>query len=1114
MRDLALYFLGPPKIRYDGTAVTISTRKATALLAYLAATTHAPRRESLLALLWPDLDRQRGLAALRTTLSALRKAFDGEWVQTEGDIVALAAGYTCDLHQFQQQLDIAKEPDLADEQRAAALKTAVSLYRDSFLQGFTLADSAEFDDWQLHQAEAYQHKMASALQTLCHILSKQQLWELAISYAQQWVALDPLHEPARRQLMLLLASAGHKSGAIRQFQHLKDLLQTELDVQPEQETVDLYHRFRSDKPAQRAAVLPVRHSLLPFIGRQAEIATIQSWLADANGRLLTLIGVGGVGKTRLAIEVGRIGERPSVFVPLASVSDSQFLVGAVAQALDFSFYGQGSPTNQLLEYLRDKTLLLILDNFEQLLPGAPLLLDILLAAPGVNILTTSRERLHLRGEQLIELHGLPYPAHERSKPADDYLDHPAEAVALFAEVATRLVPHFSLSQALPDVVQICRLVDGLPLAIELAAAWVRMLTCREIGVEIERNIDFLTTTLQDVPRRHRSLRAVFQHSWDLLASETQRLYQQLTVFRGSFDYDAAHHITSATLPQLAELMDKSLLTRDASGRFSIPMGLYPFVEEALQTQTEVETAVRRAHAYYYGSLVQSHSNGLRGGRQKEGLTAVHAELDNVRAAWQWAALQQDEKPLHQMVDALFRFCEMRNLFHEGVDLFKHAAGWELHAPDLYLQRIQMQAMARQGHFTHRLGQQEEATLLLQISLNEARRLRSKTDIAFILNSLGYIAWSQSNYEQAESHYRESLRIYRREGDLWGISQVLNNLAILPQNLGEIRRLLSESLGITRKIGDLWGEVRALNNLGIVVKDRAEALELYERCLRICREIDNQFLITFPLINLGHTARLTGEFAAAETYYRESLQNCREIGYRAGVARSLAQLGTVAYHSGRYEDARRFCQEGLDIADAIGDRRGVGLQQYILGNIEMASATAVLAKQSFQLSLATFRDVQDSQGEGWPLLGLAQVALDAQNWQQAAQNAEAALGVFTAVHDQTGIAAAHALLGVTRDDRAEARAHFAQALQIATSLSAWPLVYDLLYNLAVWSKRANNLTEAIRILQFIKGLETAVSAHIRHRTHELYEEITKVTGSEPDELVASQNLEQLLHSLGF
>ncbi|MCP5100500.1 MAG: hypothetical protein GY943_33540, partial [Chloroflexi bacterium] len=369
-------------------------------------------------LLWPDLDRQRGLAALRTTLSALRKALGGEWVQTEGDTVSLADGFTCDLYQFQQQLAIANEPDLADERRVEALKTAVSLYHDTFMAGFTLADTVTFDDWQLNQTEAYQHKIADALRDLCQILTKQHQWEPALPYAQQWVALDSLHEPAIRQFMLALASGGYISSAIRHFRRFKQRLRDELDILPEPETLDLYDRIRAEKPVQSSSTaVSAHHSLLPFIGRQAEIATINAWLADPNGRLLTLIGVGGAGKTRLALEVARLGKRPSVFVPLAPVTDPEFLIGAIAQALNFSFYGQGTPQTQLIEYLREKTLLLVLDNLEQLLPGSPQLLDILLNAPGIKILATSRERLYLRGEQIIEVGGLPYPVQITSKPS-------------------------------------------------------------------------------------------------------------------------------------------------------------------------------------------------------------------------------------------------------------------------------------------------------------------------------------------------------------------------------------------------------------------------------------------------------------------------------------------------------------------------------------------------------------------------------------------------------------------------------------------------------------------------------------------------------------------------
>ena len=1078
LRELALFFLGTPIVEYNGTAVKVSTRKAIALLAYLAMTQAAQRRESLLALLWPGLDRPRGLAALRTTLSVLRKAFDGEWLVTDGDMIGLVNGYLCDMHQFQQQMAVVQGVETAVSQQTTLLKNAVALVRGEFLAGFTLTDSAAFDEWQFQQTEFWRRQLAAALHELCTLLTKQDDIPTAVPYAQQWVTQDPLHESAQRFLIDLYFRNQQRSAALRQYEQLTQLLADELGVLPEPETTALVNQMQQGQPPPTIpSHLPADSSLLPFIGRQDELATIREWLAHENGRLLTIIGVGGIGKSRLALQVVRETKRPSVFVPLAAISDPALLVGAVAQALRFSFYGRGDPQTQLIDFLRNKNYLLILDNFEQLVAGAPLLLTILNQAPDVKMLVTSRERLHVRSEWLLELRGLP------TTPSTN--NHAADAGRLFGEVARRLRPSFDLKTELAQVTHICQLVDGMPLGIELAAAWVRLLSCREIGEEIEKNLDFLATSLQDLPERQRSLRAVFHHSWQLLSPEDQRHFRQLAVFRGGFTREASMVVVHTSLPSLITLIDKSLLHQNAGGRFEIPMALQTYAQEKLNEQPGEKTAVMDAHCLYFAEWVHGFHAALRGGGQKGALTAVHAELENVSAAWQHAANLMDGHALQAMTTPLFHFFEMRNLFQEGIDLFGKAATGQ---PGEAVMLPAVAAQLRQAHFHHRLGQQARAGQLLHDGLQRARILQADAEIAFALNSLGYMAWGESAYTQAETHYRESLRLYRQLGDLWGVSQVLNNLAILPQNLPDTKLLLEESLVIARQTGDLWSEVRALNNLGIVVKDRAEAIPFYRTCLDICREIDNQFLMTFPLINLGHAARLSGEFEAARNYYQKSLTICEEIGYRAGAARSLGQLGTTAYHLGHYEVAQRNCEDGLAISEAVGDQRGVGLLLYTMGMIARVKETAVSAQRLFEKSLSTFRKAQDRQGEAWPLLGMSQLALDGAAWAQAQAYAEEALVIFETIGDQAGLAITMGLLGVTASSDQKAADYHRQAVALANSLLSMPLLLEVLMQAAVRHRQQNRLREAFQIVAFVGGRETAVSAPIRTQAKQMKNEV--------------------------
>ncbi len=326
------------------------------------------------------------------------------------------------------------------------------------------------------------------------------------------------------------------------------------------------------------------------------------------------------------------------FVPLAAVSplgaDQPSLIAAMAEVLKFSFQGPVHPQAQMLNYLREKDMLLILDNFDRLIGEARQLVDILRLAPRVKLLVTSRVRLNLQEEWLLEVKGLDYPP-TLDTPVD--VASACSAVSLFVQQARRVQAGFELTPAeTPDVIRICQLVEGAPLGIELAASWLRLLSCREIVTEIQKSLDFLTTSLQDMPERHRSLRAVFDYSWNLLSEEEQLIFRRLSVFRGGFKREAAAKILGVSLPLLAGLVDKSLLWRDATGRYEIHDVLRQYAEEKLQTDPPEADQVCDAHCRYYAELMYEHREALKGGDMNVALTALNAERENVRAAWNWA----------------------------------------------------------------------------------------------------------------------------------------------------------------------------------------------------------------------------------------------------------------------------------------------------------------------------------------------------------------------------------------------------------------------------------------------------------------------------------------------
>jgi predicted ATPase/class 3 adenylate cyclase len=334
----------------------------------------------------------------------------------------------------------------------------------------------------------------------------------------------------------------------------------------------------------------------PFVGRDHELAEIQHGLDGSGYRLLTLVGTGGIGKTRLAIEAAQRNRASFThgahFVPLATVLSPDMVPFAIGDILEFTFLGPDAPLNQLIAYLHDKTLLLVLDNFEHLVSGAPMLADLLAGAPRLKVLVTSRERLSLQGEWVLPVESIEYPAR-----ADDDQFASYAAVQLFKQGAQRVQPAFALLDDAPCVLRICQLVEGLPLAIELAATWVRLLPCWQVADRLASSLDFLTSLARDVPERHRSLRAVFNQSWDMLTSTEQTAYAKLSVFHGPFDLQAAEEVGGASLAVLASLSDKSLLRADGQGLYTLHELLRQYA--AAQLAQVVAEAGHRERAIEY-----------------------------------------------------------------------------------------------------------------------------------------------------------------------------------------------------------------------------------------------------------------------------------------------------------------------------------------------------------------------------------------------------------------------------------------------------------------------------------------------------------------------------------
>ncbi|HSR31205.1 MAG TPA: protein kinase [Anaerolineae bacterium] len=759
-----------------------------------------------------------------------------------------------------------------------------------------------------------------------------------------------------------------------------------------------------------------RHNLpaqpTPFVGREAELTELARLLGDPDVRLLTILGAGGMGKTRLALEAGaaQLGsfEHGVYFVSLAPLESVEAIVPTTAEALGFSFYEGGEPRQQLLAYLREKSKLLIMDNFEHLLvgrepghrDGVGLVTDILQTATEVKILITSRARLNVQGETLFHLAGMDYPeplpAAEAETP-EGALDY--SAVKLFLQSARRVRPGFELADDdLRYVTRICRLVQGMPLGILLAAAWLTMLSPAEIADqisgEIAASLDFLETDQRDVPDRQRSMRAVFDHSWNLLTEREQAVMQALSVFRGGFSREAAHQVADATLHELRSLVDKSLLGRDPAGRYRIHELLRQYAADKLRRAEEPaeEDSIRDAHATYYAGFLASRDALLRGKEQRQVLDEIRVEVDNIRTAWDWAITQGRIEEIERSLATLARFCRIRGWYREGEALFSRAAHRLFGTREDRSRLLQGRLLYQQGRFANLLGNESEVGRLLEASLVIFRELGAKREAAYAVCLLGGceslyglprrelclqglslfrelgdqrgsalalhgLAWTgchSGEYADAKQSFQESLALFRQVGDLEGIQAALHGLGYICWILGEYQRgreLHLEMLRLCQETGSQGGIARALGDLGIDaygLRQYEKAHELFGQSLAIYREIGDARGMCDELGDLAVAANALGNYAQAEQYAREALRVLPEgeVDFDRG-AWEYRVLGSAACSLGNYADARKYLRRSLELAIAAQMP-----SRHLLTFVDVARVLATQSDQERALELLT------------------------------------------------------------------------------------------------------------------------------------------------------------------
>lgn len=699
--------------------------------------------------------------------------------------------------------------------------------------------------------------------------------------------------------------------------------------------------------------LPVH--LTQFIGRQREIKETARLLSDPSCRLLTLVGPGGIGKTRLAVQTAaeRLADQADgvVFVPLQSVQTGEFLIQAIADALDFPLSGPDEPLAQIGKFLAKKSLLLVLDNFEQLLAEAGVVTQLLSLAPQVKCLVTSRERLNLQGEWVYVLTGLLLPTSQETEAWQS-----CDAVALFTERARRVRWDFSLADEAESVITICRLTEGMPLALEMAAAWLKTLSCAEVAQEIRDNLDFLATALRNVPERHRSVRAVFTYSWQTLTPEAQMTFARLSVFQGGCRREAATAVTQATLPVLTSLVDKSLLRLEENGRYQIHELLRQFAAEKLAADPAALQQTQAQHAHYYNRFLGDRFAEITGGDQRTAVQEVAAELDNVRAAWQWAVSHRDGPALAEAVTTLHTFYQYQGRFREGSEALRTAVT-TLQAVTPSPERDSALALLLTcaGWLEMRFGRIAEATEMVETAvalyddLHQLPPPGAGTDPLTTLALLAVIGgdYGQSKVLGQQAWHRAAARSDQQNLAYAGYS--LTSVALAEGDYEAALDLAQQTMTAAKSAGNRWFMTFIHYQLGKIMQVRGE-LAAARHCYQAGYAIRESFAdpdgMAAALGLLAEIAVAEGDGRTAEQLYQQAITIYRENGNRGGLVQALQKLGMAVQQQGEGDRAYHYLWQALDAAQnsqleqltlaVLGD-----LGQILMARKEAAWGLAVL-----------------------------------------------------------------------------------------------------------------------------------------------------------------------------
>ena len=987
MARLCISLFGSYSVTLDGHPLyEFDSDKTRLLLAYLAVEKDKPqRREYLVGLLWPEQPEARARRSLNQALYNLRQLLGepsgrgrlrhksdspprGTFLLSDTLTIQFNSNssYVLDTQDFNNLICSCQNHNHryleACDECMVRLAEAGTLYRGDFLRDISVKDSVAFEEWTLLYRAHFSHKAVEALRSLalCHEY-RAELSE-ALSVARRLVEIDPFWETGQRQLMRLLALNGQSNKALTHYDNYKHMLQSELDVTPEEETQVLSKQLTREAHTEATICrLPIPNSQL--IGRKRELAELHGYLNDPDCRLLTILGPGGIGKTRLSLEIARVSRYifsdGVFFISLSALDSTQSFAPVVAGVLEFTFREVGDPAQQLLDFLRHKNMLLVMDGFETILPGATWISEVLRYAPGVKFLVTSRSSLKISDEQVFELEGMQIPEVGELDQVKQ-----SDAVQLFLIFAQHRQPAFILNEnSCMAMVRICQLVQGLPLGLLLASYWVGLYSLDEIADQIERNLDFLKVDWKDLPARQRSLQATFEYSWNLLSKEEQRYFTSLAAFNGSFSSSAVRHVAGPSVNLLQSIIDKGLVSHTVAGRYQIHDMVRQFLFKRLEQDIKFTKVIRTRHSQYFLKSLAEWGMDIKSARQHKTLETMELEVENLRTAWRWAVIIQDWDDIASGLEGMGWYADLRFRFQEGERACQTALE---NLPRQNFSQLFTNLTIWQAHFLQKLGQTERAysillDILRRLELHPMQGSDTRPERAHTLFEIGEISLHVDRVK-AREYYQESLEIFQELGDSYNTGKVLSLLGeivhhggeyaqagkLLSQALpllqaaGEPRSLASnlrwlgfneirqgriaegepyirQAIEVRKQIGDLSGAAQSQDDYGTVLSWRGkyrEAKELFEQCLPIYEELGMHDKVAWALAILGLFSNFMSRYDEARQVGMRCVQFARQMNFPRELALGYVSLGKANIGEGKFSEAYQYLLQAIEVERSI------------------------------------------------------------------------------------------------------------------------------------------------------------------------------------------------------